>query len=263
MTGLLDRIVRSKRDEVDEMKASARPRDAGRVTCDVRGALRRAGALSLIAEVKFRSPSAGDLSRAMTAAQRAVAYAQAGAAMVSVLCDQPFFGGSYDDVAKARAALDAHGFSALPILAKEFVLDEVQLDAARAAGADAALVIARIAPGDALGALVRACRARGLEAFVEVKDEDELARALEVDAHVIGVNTRDLDTLVMDPARTARVVASIPLDRIAVHLSGVRGPDHVALAAETRADAALVGESLMRESDPSDLLKRMLARAGK
>jgi indole-3-glycerol phosphate synthase len=263
MNGLLDRIVATKRAEVDALKRAARRAHATRTTCDVRGALRVTDALALVAEIKFRSPSAGALSRAMDASARATSYAVAGARMVSVLCDEPFFGGSYDDVTSARRALDAHGFAHVPILAKEFVLDETQVEVARAAGADAALLIARILPGDDLARLVRACRAIDLEPFVEVADESELARALAIDAHVIGVNTRDLDTLAMDAERTARVVRQIPTDRVAVHLSGVRGPEDVAAIAKTRADAALVGEALMREEHPNDLLKRMLARANK
>ena len=234
-----------------------------RETCDVFAALHREGALALVAEIKFKSPSAGPLSRALDAGARALAYARAGASMVSVLCDGAFFDGSFDDVTKARKALDGAGFERVPILAKEFVVDDVQLSRAREAGADAALVIARILPGEALREIVDACRARGLEAFVEIVDEAELARALDVGARVIGVNARDLDTLVMDAERTARVLAKIPEACVAVHLSGLRAPDDVARAAGSRADAALLGESLMREDDPSVLLKRMLARAAK
>ncbi len=263
MSGLLERIVASKRDEIETWKKSAPAEGATRTPCDVARALRKPGELALVCEVKFRSPSAGALSRAMDAGERAAAYAEAGASMVSVLCDQPFFDGSYDDVTKARAALDARGFARLPILAKEFVLDDVQIARARAAGADAILLIARIVTHDALASLARSAIDRGLEPFVEVVDEDELGSALDAGARVIGVNARDLDTLEMDAARAARVIARIPPDRVAVHFSGVRGPDDVARAAQTRADAALVGEALMREADPRDLLKRMLARAAK
>ncbi len=262
MSGLLARILASKRVEIEALRAREASAPSRR-TCDVVSALRKNGALAIIAEVKFKSPSAGALSRALEAGERAVAYARAGASMVSVLCDEPFFDGSYDDVAKARAALDASGFADVPVLAKEFVLDDVQLDRAREAGADAALVIARILPGEELAKIVAACRARSLEPFVEVTDEEELARALGVSARVVGVNARDLDTLAMDAERTARVLGRIPDGCVAVHLSGLRAEDDVASAAASRADAALVGEALMRADDPCDLLKRMLARAGK
>jgi indole-3-glycerol phosphate synthase len=263
MTGVLDQILASKRAEVEAMRARAPSRGvAMRTTLDVTAALKRPGALALIAEVKKKSPSAGALSRVLGAGERAVAYAQAGAALVSVLCDGPFFDGSYEDVAAARAALDAAGFSAVPILAKEFVIDPVQVERAREA-ADAVLVIARVLRGASLGEIVEACRARSIEAFIEVADEDELSRALDVGARIIGVNTRDLDTLAMDAARTARVVERIPEACVAVHLSGLRAPEDIAAVAKTRADAALIGEALMREDDPGDLLKRMLAHAAK
>ncbi len=262
MSGLLARILETKRAEVARLRSAPSAR-AERATCDVAAALKKPGALALVAEVKFRSPSAGALSRALGPGERAAAYAEAGAAMVSVLCDAAFFDGSYDDLAAARAALDARGLGAVPLLAKEFVIDPVQIERARAAGADAALLIVRILEGGALGEVFAACRASGLEPFVEVTDEAELERALAAGARVVGVNTRDLDTLAMDAERAARVVARIAPDRIAVHLSGLRDADDVAAAAKTRADAALIGEALMRADDPRDILKRMLARARK
>jgi len=259
MSGLLERIVASKRAEIAATRADAPQNE--RATCDVASALRRADALAIVAEVKFRSPSAGPLSRAMSVEERALAYAESGASMVSVLCDGPFFDGSFEDLARARRALDAGGFSAVPVLAKEFVVDERQLARARASGADAALLIVRILPGRALADLARACRALSLEPFVEVAEEAEVARALDAGARVIGVNARDLDTLAMDAASAARVIESVPREVVAVHLSGLADEDAVARAAATRADAALVGEALMREDDPRVRLKRMLARA--
>jgi indole-3-glycerol phosphate synthase len=255
MSGVLDRIVAKKRVEVEAMREVVLPSPA-REPLDVVAALRRDGELALVAEVKRKSPSAGALSTVLAPKERAEAYARAGAAMVSVLCDEAFFDGSYEHVAQARTV-------AVPLLAKEFVIDPVQVAKARAVGADAVLVIVRILAGDSLRAIVDACRAHRLEPFVEVTDEDELARALDVGARVIGVNARDLDTLAMDAARTKRVLDRIPRECAAVHLSGLRTPDDVASIAVTRADAALVGEALMREDDPNDLLKRMLARARK
>jgi indole-3-glycerol phosphate synthase len=253
--GVLERILESKRAEVQAMDGSSFPTPA-REPLDVVSALRRDRDLALIAEVKRKSPSAGALSTVLSPKERATAYAHAGAAMVSVLCDQPFFDGSYDHVAEARS-ID------VPILAKEFVIDPAQVAKARSVGADAVLVIVRILEGDHLKTIVEACRAHRVEAFVEVKDEDELARALDVGARVVGVNTRDLDTLAMDRVSAQRVLERVPPDVVAVHLSGVRTPDDVAAIAKTRADAALVGEALMREDHPDDILKRMLARAKK
>jgi indole-3-glycerol phosphate synthase len=262
MNGLLERIVASKRAEIELLHRRGAPAVSARQTRDVELALRRPGLLRLIAEVKFRSPSAGALSRALSAGERAVTYARAGVAMVSVLCDEPFFGGSYDDLSQARAALDAAGLAAA-LLAKEFVLDEVQLARAREAGADAALIIVRILDGGKLASLVEACRAHALEPFVEVASESELDRALEVGAKIIGVNVRDLDTLTMDADTARRILEKVPADRVAVHLSGLRTEDDIARCAKGRSDAALVGEALMRLDDPSELLERMLARSRK
>lgn len=255
MSGLLDRIVASKRAEVESLRGQTFP-SPPRDPIDVIAALRRDGELALVAEVKRKSPSAGTLSTVLSPAERAIAYARAGAAMVSVLCDQPFFDGSYDHVAQARAVQ-------VPLLAKEFVIDPVQVAKARSVGADAVLVIVRILPGEALRTIMEACRAHRVEAFVEVRNEEELARALDVGARVVGVNTRDLDTLAMDAASAQLVLDRVPSECVAVHLSGVRTPDDVAKVASTRADAALIGEALMREDHPENLLKRMLARARK
>jgi indole-3-glycerol phosphate synthase len=188
-------------------------------------------------------------------AERAAAYERAGAAMLSVLCDAKFFDGDYQHLLEARAAC------ALPLLCKEFVIDEVQLDAARAYGADAVLIIVRCVPPERTVELVRAARARELQPFVEIANEAELAVALEAGADLIGVNARDLDALAMDAARAARVLAAIPAEVTAVHLSGLAKPEDVTRLRQTRADAALVGEALMRQDDPEPLLRSLAAAA--
>lgn len=240
----------------------SRPPCSLRTPLDVARALRRPGELRLIAEVKFRSPSAGALSTVLDAPSRASAYAASGAAMVSVLCDRTFFDGGFDRLAAARARLDADG-ATTPLLAKEFVIDEAQIGAARANGADAVLLIARIVDAARLAELASAARAEGLEPFVEIADESELEAAMLARARVVGVNARDLDTLVMDGARAARVLALVPRECIAVHLSGLRSPDDVAAVAKGRADAALVGEILMREDDPRATLTSFVRAASR
>ncbi len=149
----------------------------------------------------------------------------------------------------------------MPLLAKDFVLDERQIDEAKDRGADAVLLIARIVPPVRLAHLAMAARALRIEPLVEVVDERELDAAVSARAQVIGVNARDLDTLEMDAERTARVLAEIPRDAVAVHLSGVRDADGVKRVARGRADAALVGEALMRQDDPRPLLRTMVAGA--
>jgi len=254
---VLAAILASKRAEIAALRegAHADAPYAARATLDVVTALRRDGPLRLIAEVKLKSPSAGVLSRVLDAPSRAEAYARAGAAMVSVLCDAPYFDGAWAHLASARARVE------VPLLAKEFVLDPLQIACARRHGADAVLVIARIVDAAKLAELVRAARAHALEPLVEIVDERELEAALTAGARVVGVNARDLDTLAIDAARTARVLAAVPRDVVALHLSGLRTPEDVAAVAASRADGALVGEILMRQDDPTELLRRFLRAA--
>lgn len=220
---------------------------------------RRAGdALRLICEVKRRSPSAGPLSTRLGVAERVRAYAEGGASMISVLCDAHFFDGAYEHLRAARDVTD------VPILCKEFVIDPVQIRAARAWGADAVLIIVRCVATEKVDELVSAAREVGLEPFVEVTTEDEAEVALAAGARLIGVNARDLDTLQMHAARAERVLGSLPDTVVRVHLSGLGTPGDVQRVAASRADAALIGEALMRRDDPAPLLAELLqaARAG-
>jgi indole-3-glycerol phosphate synthase len=259
---LLGDILAHKRTEVDALRDRAEVRGPTRTPIDAAKALRRGRGepLRLVAEVKLRSPSAGALSRALTPGQRALAYAEGGAAMVSVLCDAPYFDGSWEHLKEARQRLDETG-RAIPLLAKEFVIDERQIAEARYCGADAILLIARIVDASKLRRLTRAARAEGLEPLVEVVDERELETALEGEARVVGVNARDLDSLAMDGARAARLCAAIPPEVVAVYLSGVRQADDVAQIARTRTDAALIGEVLMRDDDPRPRLLTLVDAA--
>jgi indole-3-glycerol phosphate synthase len=263
VSGVLDEIVRAKQREVHGLKhrtCYTRVPDGPRK--NVATSLRRAAGqpLRLIAENKRKSPSAGALSTVLSVADRVVRYAACGAAMVSVLCDEEFFGGSWNDVVEARRALVAAGHST-PILAKEFVIDERQLREASACGADAVLLIARILDRTRLHELLAQTETLGLEALVEVVTEDELEWAVSANAKIIGVNARDLDTLVMDPERAARVLAAIPDGCIPLYLSGLKGPEDVRRLAATRAHGALVGEMLMREDDPRAVLSSMVQAA--
>jgi indole-3-glycerol phosphate synthase len=251
------------RKESDVATLRRRPRSGTtREVIDVVHALRRAAGapLRLIAEVKLRSPSAGILSRALPPAVRALAYAEAGAAMVSILCDGPFFDGAWEHLGAARDRLDAAA-STVPLLAKEFIVNERQLEEARDCGADGVLLIARIVSPSRLTALASAARAERLEPVVEVVDARELAAAMTAGARVVGVNARDLDTLEMDIERAARVLAAVPTGVAAIHLSGLRDALAVREVGRGRADAALVGEALMRLDDPRPLLREMVAAA--
>jgi indole-3-glycerol phosphate synthase len=208
----------------------------------------------VIAEIKLRSPSAGMIRARKQGELPAIAdgYERGGAAAVSVLCDGPGFGGCPLDVRRVSRRVG------LPVLFKEFVLDPVQVDAARAAGASYVLLLVRVLSDHELARLIREVRARGLEPVVEAADADELTRALRTDAAIIGVNARDLRSFDVDPGRAGALVDRIPGDRVAVFMSGVRSAEDYRRVASTRADAVLIGEGLMRDPDPGEKLTTML-----
>ena len=180
-------------------------------------------------------------------------YEAAGAAAISVLADGPGFGGSVLDVRRAARAVSR------PILFKEFVLDPLQVDVARAAGASLVLLLVRALDDRALRTMVRAVRDGGMEPVVEAADASELARALATDATVVGVNARDLRRFTVDPAGAAAALQEVPNDRVAVYMSGVGDREQLASVARGRADAVLIGTELMRASDPGARLQDLLA----
>lgn len=252
--GLLAEILAQKHSELASLRVRPLPAPPARRQVAL-GRAANGDRLSLIAEIKRRSPSAGQLSTALSITERARAYARGGASMLSVLCDAHFFDGDYQHLLEARAATE------LPLLCKEFVIDEAQLDAARAFGADAVLLIVRCLSPARTAELVAAAHERQLVPFVEVTTEPELAVALDAGAELIGVNARDLDTLVMDADRAARVLAAIPDGVTRVHLSGLAKSEDVTRVRQSGADAALVGEALMRADDPEPLLRSLAAAA--
>ena len=209
--------------------------------------------LHLIAEVKRRSPSAGDIAAADDAVARARAYAAGGASVISVLCEPHWFGGSVDDLRAVRAAVP------VPVLAKDFVVDPRQLDLLRAAGADLVLLLAVLHPPARLAKLAAQARDLGLEPLVEAHDAREIEAALATDARLVGINNRDLRTLEVDPEQAVRLRELIPGDRLAIAESGVRDASTVARWRATGFDAALVGEALMRSGDPSAAARAFVA----
>jgi len=210
--------------------------------------------LHLIAEIKRSSPSAGRIAAAgEDIVARARAYEAGGAAAISVLCEPHWFGGSIDDLRAVRAAVS------IPVLGKEFVVDERQLPQLRAAGADVVLLLAVLHPRARLGRLVERALALGLEPLVEAHDERELAAAMATDARLIGINNRDLRTLEVDTLRADRLRALVPDDRLVIAESGVREPETVARWRALGFDAALVGEGLMRATDPISAARSFVA----
>ncbi len=209
--------------------------------------------LAAIAEVKRRSPSAGDLRPGADPATLTAEFERAGAAAVSILVDERF-GGSVDDLRAARQA------AGLPLLAKGFVRAPGDLAALREAGADAVLLLLRDLDDDEASLLMRTAQGLGLEALVEAHDADELRRAVELGADPIGINARDLDTFAIDRRTQLELVESAPDDRVVVAESGIAARAHGAEAELAGAQAVLVGSALMRAPDPAAKLAELISR---
>ena len=204
--------------------------------------------LSVIAEVKRRSPSAGDLAVALDPSDQARRYAAGGAAAISVLTEPHYFGGSLEDLATVRGATD------LPVLRKDFMLNEAQIWESRAAGADAVLLIAAVLD-DRLPVMLEAVAAASMTALVEVHDEAEAERAVAAGASVVGVNNRDLGSFVTDLAVAERLSGRLANVAVRVAESGVRTVADAARMAAAGYDAVLVGEALVRSEDPARLIR--------
>jgi indole-3-glycerol phosphate synthase len=262
---ILDEILEHKRREVDAARrggASERmardARAASEPTRGFRAALAHGEPPRIIAEVKRRSPSRGEIRPDFEPVDCARAYVEAGAAAISVLTDERYFGGHLDYLEKIRAAVD------VPLLRKDFVVDAFQIDEARLRGADAVLLIVSAFVGadgaERLAGLHRHARGLGLDVLVEVHDEAELDVAAAVGADLIGVNNRDLKTFEVDLATTERLAARMPEGVVLVAESGIFTPEDVSRLEQAGADAFLVGESLMRQPDIADALRRLRRR---
>jgi indole-3-glycerol phosphate synthase len=243
----LDLEARTRATSEAELRAVVADLDPPR---DPMPALRAQGS-SVIAEVKRRSPSKGDLAEIPDPAALAAAYARGGAAAISVLTEQRRFGGSLEDLRAVRAAVET------PILRKDFMVSSYQLLEARAAGADLVLLIVAALDDDLLRRLYDDARGLGLTVLVEVHDEPETERAIDLGAQLIGVNARNLKTLAVDPATFGALAPLVPADRVLVAESGISGPDDVARFVAEGAAAVLVGEALVRDGDPEGAVRAM------
>ena len=247
----LDRIVTARRRAVDELKRT-QILPADRAPRDFRAALAADG-MSLIGEIKRTSPSKGALNADLDPATLARAYERGGARCLSVLTEPEFFGGSPDDLVAARDS------TSLPVLWKDFVLDAVQIDYARACGADAVLLIVRIVRDD-LASLVGAARKSHLCPLVEIFDENDLERALDAGADVVGVNHRDLETFEEDASATKRLRPLVPDDVVLVAESAISTRDDIEALEDIGVHAALVGEALVTASDQEAKVRELLGR---
>jgi indole-3-glycerol phosphate synthase len=207
--------------------------------------------VAVIAEIKRRSPSKGDLAPDLDPSELGGAYERGGAACLSVLTDEAFFGGSATDLQEARTAC------ALPALRKDFTVCESDLADARTMGADAVLLIVAALTKGELGSFVDLARKLSLDALVEVHDESELDTALTCGATLVGVNQRDLHTFRVDTDLAPRLATSIPDSTVAVAESGITGPDDVSRLGDAGYQAVLVGESLVTSNDPAGSVRRL------
>ncbi len=256
--GKLDEIAAYKRLEIAEAK-KARPLAAlekelkhRELTRGFASAIRRPGKVSLIAEVKKASPSAGLIRPDADPVEIAKRYAGAGAQAVSVLTDSKFFSGSLDDLVAVRRAIP------LPVLRKDFLLEEYQVVEAAAAGADAVLLIVAILKRPELKRLRQFAADLGMDALVEVHSRPELEEALEAGAAVIGVNNRDLQTLRVDLNTTKELMRLLPADKVRVSESGIKTRDDVEFVRAEGVDAILVGEELMKSADAAKKIKELV-----
>jgi indole-3-glycerol phosphate synthase len=256
--GMIEELVASARAGVERRSAEVPLEDLAQRLAErpeqrpFREALVRPG-LSVIAEFKRRSPSAGEIRAGATPAEIASSYDEAGATALSVLTDAPNFGGSLDDLREARAAC------ALPILQKDFTIDTYQLYEAAVAGADAVLLIVAALDPERLAGLYEEARGLDLDVVVEVHKEEELETALTVDADVIGINNRHLDNFSVDVQTTFELMPDVPAGKTVVSESGIADRATLEELERVGVDAVLIGETLMRADDPGAKLRELIA----
>jgi indole-3-glycerol phosphate synthase len=253
---VLDEIVAGARDDLARREAALPLRELRAHLADAPAPRDpmphfRAAGSSVIAEVKRRSPSKGALADIPDPASLAQSYARGGAAAISVLTEERRFGGSLADLRTVRAAVDT------PILRKDFIVEGYQLVEARAAGADLALLIVAALDDDALRRLHAEATELGLTVLVEVHDEAEAERAVDLGAELIGVNSRNLKTLEVDPDVFGRLAPQIPDDRVKVAESGITGVVDVERFVAEGAGVVLVGEALVKDGDPEAAVRTM------
>ena len=253
---MIEQLISAAREGIDERRRQASRSDLEAMLPD-RGrdrpfseALVRPE-ISLIAEFKRRSPSAGEISAAADVAGQVSAYERGGAAALSVLTEERHFGGSLEDLRAARAACG------LPILRKDFIVDPYQLCEAAVNGADAVLLIVAALDDQTLGSLYDEARRLDLDCLVEVHDVAELERALELEADVIGINNRNLDTGTVDVATTYELMPDVPAGKTVVAESGISSRDELEELERVGVDAVLIGGALMTAADPEALARSL------
>lgn len=254
---ILNEIIEHKRKEIAERKTHTSLReieerlDRAPKTKDFRTALRAPG-ISIIAEIKRRSPSRGDILPDVDAVEIAAVYEQAGARAISVLVDKHYFGGSLEDLNKVA------NHTKLPCLCKEFIIDPYQIYEARTMGADAVLLIVRVLTDDELKSFLQEASNLDMAVLVETHNEEEIKRALNAGAHILGINNRDLDTLEVDIQTTMQLKNRVPGGNILVSESGIKSRKEVRMLDNSGVDAVLIGDSLLTSNNIREKLESLL-----
>jgi len=260
---ILDTILARRERDVAEARAAVPPSELearlaeAPPAIDFIARLRRDAPMAVIAEVKRASPSKGDIAPGMDAAAQALRYARGGASAISVLTEPTWFKGTLADMAAVRAAVDELGPARPAILRKDFIIDEYQLLEARVHGADAVLLIVAALDDARLRKLYAAAARIGMQALVEVNSADEMARAAELGAALVGINNRDLRSFRVDLATTDRLASLAPPGALLAALSGISSRADVERFAAVGAAAVLVGESLMVAPDPAEKIREL------
>lgn len=265
MTTFLDKVVAETRErlarradefDISKLRDEAESFRSGRDSSRLRNALSVKDRINIIAEIKRASPSKNDIDPTANAAERAKTYEENGAAAISILTEPNYFKGSLDDIREARRAVD------IPLLRKDFIVDEVQIYEAAVAGADAVLLIAAALSEEELRRLIAAADSLGLDALVETHELDEMKIAANSGAAIIGVNNRNLHTLEVDLAKSFELAALKPDNTLFVAESGIRSSKDIQMLCNAGFDGFLVGEALMASPDPANKLAAMANTGG-
>lgn len=256
MEDKLAEIMAAKRRDLAASRRPVRTAEWRTVRRDGRSfaeALRRPDGLAVIAEIKRKSPSAGNIADIPSAEEQARNYYNAGADAISVLTDERYFGGTMHDLWEVTDLLNPR-VDARPVLRKDFFIEPIQVLEAAEAGAAAILIIVRALTDEEIRLLYSAAQEAGLDALFEVHSEPEIARALDAGARIIGVNNRDLARFRTDLAISEELIPRIPDDCVRISESGIFTPEDLARARACGADAVLIGEALMKSDDPAELI---------
>ncbi len=251
MTAILDQIIEKKREEVKELLNKKIFRNAFEPVSSFQESAAQSNTMNIIAEIKRASPSKGIINRHVDPVKQAKQYEKLGAKAISVLTDRTFFNGSMEDLRNVRRAVN------LPLLCKDFIIHPVQIDHAKAAGANIVLLIVAALPDSSLHELYHYAKGLGLEVLVEVHSEEELARALELNPELIGINNRNLQTFEVDLAVTERLAKKLPEREVFfISESGMTDEKDVLRVRDAGAKGILVGETLMKAENLAETFKK-------